>query len=49
MNGALGVMLGSFLASWGMSALYFIVGMEQYFIIYEGDWEREVRGGGFSN
>ncbi|ANC17992.1 MFS transporter [Bacillus cereus] len=27
MNGALGVMLGSFLASWGMSALYFIVGM----------------------
>ena len=27
MNGALGVMLGSFIASWGMSALYFIVGM----------------------
>lgn len=27
MNGALGVMLGSFLASWGMSVLYFIVGM----------------------
>ncbi|HFF3189025.1 MDR family MFS transporter [Bacillus cereus] len=27
MNGALGVMLGSFLTSWGMSALYFIVGM----------------------
>ncbi|WP_144613096.1 MFS transporter [Bacillus cereus] len=27
MNGALGVMLGSFLASWGMSTLYFIVGM----------------------
>ncbi|PGM90758.1 MDR family MFS transporter [Bacillus cereus] len=27
MNGALGVMLGSFIASWGMSVLYFIVGM----------------------
>lgn len=27
MNGALGVMLGSFIASWGMSAQYFIVGM----------------------
>ncbi|WP_242253677.1 MFS transporter [Bacillus cereus group sp. BfR-BA-01379] len=27
MNGALGVMIGSFLASWGMSVLYFIVGM----------------------
>ncbi|MGH1286964.1 MDR family MFS transporter [Bacillus toyonensis] len=27
MNGALGVMLGSFITSWGMSALYFIVGM----------------------
>ncbi|AJH21953.1 MDR family MFS transporter [Bacillus mycoides] len=27
MNGALGVMLGSFIASWGMSTLYFIVGM----------------------
>ncbi|MBJ8106469.1 MULTISPECIES: MDR family MFS transporter [Bacillus cereus group] len=27
MNGALGVMLGSFIVSWGMSALYFIVGM----------------------
>ncbi|OJD65155.1 MFS transporter [Bacillus sp. NH11B] len=27
MNGALGVMLGSIIASWGMSALYFIVGM----------------------
>ncbi|NKW97154.1 MDR family MFS transporter [Bacillus toyonensis] len=27
MNGALGVMLGSFIASCGMSALYFIVGM----------------------
>ncbi|PGW55120.1 MDR family MFS transporter [Bacillus thuringiensis] len=27
MNGALGVMLGSFIASWGMSALYFLVGM----------------------
>ena len=27
MNGALDVMLGSFIASWGMSALYFIVGM----------------------
>ena len=37
MNGALGVMLGSFLASWGMSALYYRW-YEQYFIIYEGDW-----------
>ncbi len=27
MNGALGIMLGSFIASWGMSFVYFLVGV----------------------
>ncbi|PGO29892.1 MFS transporter [Bacillus cereus] len=47
MNGALGVMLGSFIASWGMSVLYFIVGMSSILLFmkaigkekYEGEKE----------
>ena len=42
MNGALGVMLGSFLASWGMSALYFIVGMSSILLFMKAI-ERSMR------
>lgn len=42
MNGALGVMLGSFIASLGHECSVLYRWYEQYFIIYEGDREREV-------
>ena len=46
MNGALGVMLGSFLASWGMSALYFIVGMSSILLFMKAigkeKYERQI-------
>ena len=43
---ALGVMLGSFLASWGMSALYFIVGMSSILLFMKAigkeKYERQI-------
>ena len=43
MNGALGVMLGSFIASWGMSALYFIVGMSSILLFMKAIGKRSMR------
>lgn len=46
MNGALGVMLGSFIVSWGMSALYFIVGMSSILLFMKAigkeKYERQI-------
>ena len=43
MNGALGVMLGSFIASWGMSALYFIVGMSSILLFMKAIGKSSMR------
>ena len=43
MNGALGVMLGSFIASWGMSALYFIVGMSSILLFMKAIGKESMR------
>ncbi len=43
MNGALDVMLGSFIASWGMSALYFIVGMSSILLFMKAIGKRSMR------
>ena len=45
MNGALGVMLGSFIASWGMSALYFIVGMSSILLFMKAIGKEKYEGG----
>ncbi|MES5868113.1 MFS transporter [Bacillus cereus group sp. RP32] len=44
MNGALGVMLGSFLASWGMSVLYFIVGMSSILLFMKAIGREKYEG-----
>lgn len=44
MNGALGVMLGSFIASWGMSALYFIVGMSSILLFMKAIGKEKYEG-----
>ncbi|MEC4695384.1 MFS transporter [Bacillus anthracis] len=44
MNGALGVMLGSFLASWGMSVLYFIVGMSSILLFMKAIGKEKYEG-----
>ena len=44
MNGALGVMLGSFIASWGMSALYFIVGMSSILLFMKAIGREKYEG-----
>ncbi|MGD2276351.1 MDR family MFS transporter [Bacillus wiedmannii] len=44
MNGALGVMLGSFLASGGMSALYFIVGMSSILLFMKAIGREKYEG-----
>ncbi|MDF3553987.1 MFS transporter [Bacillus cereus] len=44
MNGALGVMLGSLIASWGMSALYFIVGMSSILLFMKAIGKEQYEG-----
>ncbi|MGE6309010.1 MULTISPECIES: MDR family MFS transporter [Bacillus cereus group] len=44
MNGALGVMLGSFIASWGMSVLYFIVGMSSILLFMKAIGKEQYEG-----
>lgn len=44
MNGALGVMLGSFIVSWGMSALYFIVGMSSILLFMKAIGREKYEG-----
>ncbi|EJS62749.1 hypothetical protein ICE_00127 [Bacillus cereus BAG1X1-2] len=44
MNGALGVMLGSFIASWGMGALYFIVGMSSILLFMKAIGKEKYEG-----
>ncbi|ASZ15967.1 MFS transporter [Bacillus cereus] len=44
MNGALGVMLSSFIASWGMSALYFIVGMSSILLFMKAIGREKYEG-----
>ncbi|EJQ41876.1 hypothetical protein IEE_04366 [Bacillus cereus BAG5X1-1] len=44
MNGAFGVMLGSFIASWGMSVLYFIVGMSSILLFMKAIGKEQYEG-----
>lgn len=43
MNGALGIMLGSFIASWGMSIVYFFIGISSILLFMKAINRTEYR------